>query len=224
MRNIARERWMDWYEMVKTVSGPFSQKQDPNRPPSRQFRHLSRAGAREVCWQRYIVYIAGQLARRSPVRCDRTIEERGTSLAWVPQVGVNVSSSVRRQQPRHPGEGRDLVLLWAPAFAGVTEVPSSRTSAPCGLRQSLARLKGKIRRDRSGRSLHRRYRNRPRRLFDRLRLSRLRSYRRISWRLRLSRLSHRNMRGAVVTSSRPLGFPYPGAPATRDSEGWSRFG
>src|ERR1700738_2824476 len=22
---------MDWYEMVKTVSGPFSQKQDPNR-------------------------------------------------------------------------------------------------------------------------------------------------------------------------------------------------
>jgi ATP-dependent Clp protease adaptor protein ClpS len=31
MRNIVREQWMDWYEMVKTVSGPFSQKQDPNR-------------------------------------------------------------------------------------------------------------------------------------------------------------------------------------------------
>jgi hypothetical protein len=50
------------------------------------------------------------------------------------------------------------------------------------------KLRGKIRRDRRGRSLHRRYWNRPRRLFDRLRLSRLRSYRRISRRLRLSRL------------------------------------
>ena len=53
------------------------------------------------------------------------------------------------------------------------------------------KLRRKIRHDRRGRSLHRRYRNRPRRLFDRLRLSRLRSYRRISWRLRLSwLLSH----------------------------------
>jgi len=50
------------------------------------------------------------------------------------------------------------------------------------------KLRGKIRHDRRGRSLHRRYRNRPRRLFDRLRPSPLRSYRRISWRLRLSRL------------------------------------
>jgi hypothetical protein len=33
--------------------------------------------------------------------------------------------------PLSRGEGRDLVLLWAPGFAGVTEVRSSGTNPPC---------------------------------------------------------------------------------------------
>ena len=85
------------------------------------------------------------------------------------------------------------------------------------------RLKGKIRRDRSGWSLHRRYRNRPRRLFERLRLSRLRSYGGFPGGFGFPGCPIANMGGAV-TSSHPWGFPYPGAPATRDSQGWSRFG
>jgi hypothetical protein len=65
------------------------------------------------------------------------------------------------------------------------------TGAPgrlCREEERGSKLRANIRHDRSRRSLHWRYRNRLRWLFDRLRPSRFRPYRRISWRLRLSRL------------------------------------
>ena len=68
---------------------------------------------------------------------------------------------------------------------------SEVTGAPgrlCREEERGTKLRAKSRHDRSRRSLHRRYRNRLRWLFDRLRLSRFRPYRRISRRLRLSRL------------------------------------
>jgi hypothetical protein len=68
---------------------------------------------------------------------------------------------------------------------------SEVTGAPgrlCREEERGTKLTAKIRHDWSRRSLHRRYRNRLRWLFDRLRPSRFRPYRRISWRLRLSRL------------------------------------
>jgi hypothetical protein len=35
---------------------------------------------------------------------------------------MHTVDSVRRASPRLPGEGRDLFLPWAPAFAGVTGI------------------------------------------------------------------------------------------------------
>src|SRR4029077_11515308 len=79
--------------------------------------------------------------------------------------------------------GQHHCLHRPPAGSEVADAPGRLRREERG-----PKLRRKIRHERRGWSLHRRYRNRPRRLFDRLRLSRLRSYRRISWRLRLSRL------------------------------------